>query len=256
MTIFVCVKHVPDTAARIDVKARCRIDENITFIMNPYDENALEEAVRLKKVTPEATVIAVTVGGAAAQETLRAALAMGADEAVLLETRSPLDSIQTAGALAEAIRRRGPADIVFTGKAAIDSEGFQTMFRLAAHLGLPAASNVVSFGLDQERAVVTCEMEAGDREVLEMPLPCVIGAAKSLNQPSYPTLPAILKARKKEIHTTVLEALDLPAAAGHVACLDMTPVVDARTPVELKGTFEEIAMEIIHLLRREAKVLP
>ena len=116
MKIYVCVKHVPDTAATIRIGTDDCIDENITFIMNPYDENAVEEAVRLKKQTVDADVIAVTLGKGAAEATLRSAMAMGADRAILVKSESNHDSISTARALCAAIQRDGDPDIVFTGK--------------------------------------------------------------------------------------------------------------------------------------------
>jgi electron transfer flavoprotein beta subunit len=258
MRIYVCVKHVPDTAAKITILGKNRIDEKITFIMNPYDENAIEEAARLKDQDhlKDAEVIAVTLGKEAAEATLRSALAMGADRGILIKTDEILDSMVTARALKEAIESDGEPDIIFTGKEAIDSEGFQTMYRLAAGFDMPVASNVTAFSIDQGNVVVECEMEAGDKEVLEMPLPCVIGAGKGLNKPSYPTLPAIMKARKKEVKKIDLINLNLETPAGRVDILELTPAAEERHAKELKGSPVEIAEEIYRILREEAKVIP
>ena len=256
MKIYVCVKHVPDTAARITILEDHRIDERITFIMNPYDENAIEEAVRLKNTLDDAEIIAVTLGSPAAEATLQSALAMGADRGILIETGEPPDSLVTAAALKAAINNDGSPGLIFTGKESIDSEGFQTMFRLAAGLNIPAASNVISFKLAHHCAVVECELEGGAREIIEMTLPCVVGAAKSLNTPNYPTLPAIMKARKKEIKRVAIKSLGLAKMPGRVEIRELRPAAEKRQPKELSGSPHEVAGEIVRILREEARVLP
>ena len=255
MKIYVCVKHVPDTAARITILGKNRIDERVTFIMNPYDENAVEEAARIKRDVGNAEVIAVTLGKQAAESTLRSALAMGADRGILIKADDHPDSMVTAAALKAAIDQDGKPDIIFTGKESIDSEGFETMYRLAANFKIPAASNAVSLSLEQGSAIVECELEAGAREVIEMSLPCVIGAGKSLNKPNYPTLPAIMKARKKEIKQIDLASLNLEKPTGRVEIIELKPAVEARRARELTGTPEEVAGDIVKILRDEAKVL-
>jgi len=255
MRIYVCVKHVPDTAARITILDHHRIDERITFIMNPYDENAIEEAVQVKNHLGDAEIIAVTLGGQAAESTLQSALAMGADRGILIKTDDRPDSLITAAALKAAIESDGKPGLIFTGKESIDSEGFQTMFRLAAGFNIPAASNVVSFTLEQDRTVVECEQEGGAREVIEMSLPCVVGTGKSLNKPNYPTLPAIMKARKKEIKEIDIKDLGLGKPSGRVDLIELTPAVEERRPRELSGKPEEVAGEIFRILKEEARVL-
>jgi electron transfer flavoprotein beta subunit len=137
MKIYVCVKHVPDSAATITIRGKNQIDENVTFLLNPYDEHAVEEAARLKAQIGDSEVVAVTLGKEAAINTLQSALAMGADRGILIKTDDRPDSILTARALKTAIEQDGKPDIIFTGKESIDSEGMQTMFRLAAALGMP-----------------------------------------------------------------------------------------------------------------------
>ncbi|MGD8468500.1 MAG: electron transfer flavoprotein subunit beta/FixA family protein, partial [Desulfobacterales bacterium] len=157
MKIYVCVKHVPDSAATITIREKNQIDESVTFLLNPYDEHAVEEAARLNAKTEGSEVVAVTVGKEAAVTTLQSALAMGADRGILIKTDNRPDSILTARALKAAIQQDGKPDIIFTGKESIDSEGMQTMFRLAAALDVPVATNVVAFAIDQNKAVVGCE---------------------------------------------------------------------------------------------------
>jgi electron transfer flavoprotein beta subunit len=254
MKIYVCVKHVPDSAAKITVTGNNRIDESVTFLMNPYDEHAIEEAARLKKQVDGAQVIAVSVGKADAANTIQSALAMGADRGILVTTDEQLDSLMTARALKAAIEQDGRADIIFTGKESIDSEGFQTMHRLAAAMDLPAASGVESFALEQGRVLVECDLEAGAREVIEMALPCVIGCGKALNKPSYPTLPAIIKARKKEVQQIDLQSLNIENPAGRIEILELKSAAEVRRPQEVKGTPQEIADELVRILREDAKI--
>ncbi|UCD78629.1 MAG: electron transfer flavoprotein subunit beta/FixA family protein [Desulfobacterales bacterium] len=255
MKIYVCVKHVPDSAAKITIVGNNQIDESVTFLMNPYDEHAIEEATILKEKVGQAEIVAVTVGKADAANTLQSALAMGADRGILVTTENRPDSLLIARALKAAIMQDGRPDIIFTGKEAIDSEGFQTMYRLAAAMDMPAASGVEAFSLEQDRVLVECDLEAGAREVIEMPLPCVIGCGKALNKPRYPTLPAIIKARKKEVKQIDLQSLNLERPAGSMEILELKPAVEERHPRELQGTPEEIAGEIARILKEEAKVI-
>jgi len=256
MKIYVCVKHVPDTAARITILGENRIDERVTFIMNPYDENAVEEAARIKRDIGDAEVIAVTLGNLAAEATLRAALAMGADRGIFIKTDDYPDSMVTAAALKAAIELDGKPGIILTGKESIDSEGFQTMYRLAANFNIPAASNVVSLLLEPDTVMVEYELEAGAREVVELSLPCVIGAGKNLNQPNYPTLPAIMKARQKEIKQIDLNDLNFEKPPGRVEILELRPAVEERQAREISGTPAEVAEELVRILQEEARVLP
>jgi electron transfer flavoprotein beta subunit len=255
MKIYVCVKHVPDSAAKITITEKNQFDESITFILNPYDEHAVEEAARVKKQVGDCEVIAVSVGKKDAENTVRSALAMGADRGILIQTDDRPDSIVTARVLKTAIEQDGNPDLIFTGKESIDSEGFQTMYRLAAGLDMPVSSNVVGFSLEQDRVVVECEMEAGATGVVEMTLPCVIGTGKGLNKPSYPTLPAIMKARKKEVKIIDLGSLAVGESVSSMEIIELKPAVEERAARELKGPPENAVGELIRILREEAKVL-
>jgi electron transfer flavoprotein beta subunit len=246
---------VPDTAATIRINADGSIDENITFIMNPYDENAVEEAVRLKKQTVDAEVIAVTLGKESAEATLRSALAMGADRGILITSAVSLDSIATARALYAAIEKDGAPDIVFMGKESIDSEGVQTMYRLGACLDCPVVSNAVELSMTEGSVRVTCEMESGNHEHIQMAMPCVIGAGKDLNQPSYPKLPDILKARKKPLSIIALADLEMDMPASRVEMIGMESLNEERQPKIIDGSADEIADAIVQVLRDKAKVL-
>ena len=255
MNIYVCVKHVPDSAATITIRGKNQIDEGVTFLLNPYDEHAVEEAGKLKAQIGNSEVIAVTLGKEGALNTLQSALAMGADRGILIKTDDRVDSILTARALKAAIEQDGKPDIIFTGKQSIDSEGMQTMFRLAAVLDMPVAINVVSFSIDQELVSVACELETGVRQLLEMPLPCVIGAGKDLNKPRYPTFIDIRKARKKEVKQIDLDSLQLEKPSANMEILELKPAVEQRQAKELKGQPQEVVKQLIQVLKDEAKVI-
>ncbi len=255
MKIHVCVKHVPDTAANIKVVGEAGYDRTVKCIMNPYDEYAVEEAVRLVKENGGEAVV-VSVGGAASVNTIRAALAVGCDRGILVKSDAPfLDSASTALALKAAITRDGAPDLIFTGKQSVDSEGMQTHYRLAAALDAPAANEVVDFRLENGRAVVECEAGGGDREALSLELPCVIGATRGLNEPRYPKLPDILKAKKKPLEEIDLAALDVetPAWTVEVTALEASPERGAARMLE--GSVPEMVNDLVDRLQNEAKVL-
>lgn len=255
MQMYVCVKHVPDSAANIHVLDNRKIDETVPFLLNPYDEHAVTEAVTLKKQVPDSEVIAVCLGKKDAENTLRSALAMGADRGVLVETDESCDSMTTARALHAAIDKDGLADIIFTGKESIDSEGMQTQFRIGALFGFPVVTNAASLEVTHDKATVTCELAGGRTRTFELSLPCVIGAGRGLNAPIYPTFPDVVKSRKKPIQTLSLSQLNVPAAPGSAKIVSMTPLVQKRNPQKITGTPAEQAAEIIRILRQEAKVL-
>jgi len=255
MNIYVCVKHVPDSAATITVEGKTGINEKITFLLNPYDEHAVTEAARIKASSADTEVIAVCLGKAAAENTLRAAMAMGADRSILIETDTSRDSIFTARALAVAIRSDGRPWMVLTGKESIDSEGMQTQFRLAQYLGLPVATNAINVDADSDGVTVECEREAGTIDVYRMAAPCVIGAGKGLNNPNYPTFPDIVKSRKKPIKRIGLAELAIDTPVAGMQIQELVPDVEQRSPKALTGSPADIAAQIVDILKNEAKVI-
>jgi electron transfer flavoprotein beta subunit len=255
MNIYVCIKHVPDSAATITIEGENRINEKITFLVNPYDEHAVTEAARIKASSQNAVIVAVCLGKPAAENTLRAAMAMGADRGLLIESDRPRDSILTARALAAAIRSDGQPWIIFTGKESIDSEGMQTHFRLARYLGLPVATNVVSVEVGGDSLQVRCEREPGTVDLIQMATPCVLGAGKGLNTPNYPTFPDIVKSRKKPLTRISLADLAVEKPNAGMRIESLAPAVEPRTPRALTGTPAEIAARIVVILKNEAKVI-
>jgi electron transfer flavoprotein beta subunit len=256
MRIYVCVKHVPDTAANIRPLGGTAFDETVKFIMNPYDEYALEQALLIRDREGGSEVIAVTVGKESAAVTLRFALAMGADRGILVKTDTYFtDSLETSRLLQKAIDMDGSPDLIFTGKQSVDTEGMQVPFRLAALFDLPVAVNVVVFSLAGGKVTVEREMEGDVREVIEMPIPCIVGAAKGLNRPRCPTLPDMMKAKKKKLTVVNRADLRIPKPIQTVELLELQPVPDRGRGKILKGSPENMADELLRLLRDEAKVL-
>ncbi len=255
MQIYVCVKHVPDSAAVITVLEDNRIDGNVIFLLNPYDEHAITEAVKIKKDLPGSEVIAVCLGKDDAEKTLRSALAMGADRAVLIVSEKEHESIEIAQVLKTVIEQDGTPGLIFTGKESVDTKGMQTMFRIGALFGFPVATNVVSLDIEADMVRVDSELSAGAVNTYEMSLPCVVGAGKGLNTPRYPTFPDVVKSKKKVLKKIALADLNLEALKNNMSVVGLIPLLLEREPKEIRGDVGEVAKEIIRILREEAKVI-
>ncbi|MGQ0613286.1 MAG: electron transfer flavoprotein subunit beta/FixA family protein [Planctomycetaceae bacterium] len=249
MEILVCIKRVPDSAARIQIAADGRsIDHaGVEHIISPYDEIALECALQLKERHGGAVTV-LCLGPAEAAKELRQALAMGADKAVLLKDagggRGPHG---TATLLAEAIRGR-PHDIVLFGKQAIDSDNGAVGVIVASMLGLPIVTLVTKLALEEGKAVAHREAEGGT-EVLEVKLPAAFSAQRGLAEPRYPSIKGIMMAKKKPI-----EERDAPAPGGALTIegLELPP---PRTGGRIVGQGADAVPALVKLLRQEAKVL-
>lgn len=248
MNIVVCVNHVPDTETKIKVGADgITIDKTgINYMLSPYDEFAIEEGLRLREKF-KGEVVAISLGTDAHKETLRKALAMGVDKAVLLKDDSVRDSYSVAFALAEEIKTRN-ADVVLFGKQSIDYDDAQVGTLVAELLGMSSVAVVVK--LDIQDGKVICEREIeGGHEVVEAKLPVVILAQKGLNDPRYPSLKGIMAAKSKPIE-------EKPAAPAEVR----VEVVQMRKPSakgagKILGTDKAAVPELIRLLHEEAKVI-
>jgi len=248
MKIAVCINHVPDTAAKITIAGDGKsIDKTgITFILNPYDEFGIEEGLRLKEKNG-GEVVAVSLGSDAHKETLRKALAMGVDKAVLLKDDAPRDSFAVARALADYLKELSP-DVVFFGKQSVDSDDAAVGTMVAEMLGLPSVSVAVKLELNGGTAVVEREIEGG-KEKVEIKLPAVVTAQKGLNEPRYPSLKGIMAAKSKPIE----EKSPAPAQAK-VELLAMRKP-PAKNPGKIVGTDVGAVPELVRLLHEEAKVL-
>lgn len=258
MKIVVCVKQVPDTTAKISVKSDTSGIEEVGFkwVMNPYDEFAVEEALQIKQKNPSASVHIITLGPKArAVECLRTALAMGAETATVVDSNQTLDNILTAKALAKAIEKDGGADLVLTGKLAIDDSQSAVTQMLAEFLGFTHTNVVSKLNLDSAKALVEREVEGGTKEVVELSTPCVLGANKGLNTPRYASLPGIMKAKKKPVTEYTLADLGLSETDIKISYSDFEPPKD-REPVKMiAGETGAQVSELVSKLREEAKVI-
>ena len=241
--------------AKIAINADGRIErKGVSLIMNPYDEFAVEEGLKLKGKDGEVTV--VTVAGPEGQDALRQALAMGADKAVLVDPGvAEVDEFTTATVLAKAIAGL-EYDIIIAGFRAIDDGSAQVAGRVAEILGVPVVNVVTKLEVADGKAVATREIEGGS-EVIEVALPAVITAQKGLNEPRYPSMKGIMQAKKKPMQkTTAAElGLDEAALAPKVKALSFT-LPSARAAGKLvPGEAPEAAKELARLLREEAKII-
>jgi electron transfer flavoprotein beta subunit len=214
MKALVSVKRVVDYNVRIQVKPDGSgvVLDGIKHSMNPFDEIAMEEAMRLKEKGKITEIVAVTIGGAKCEETLRTALAFGADRAVHVKEEGEVQPLTAAKALAAVFKKEG-AQIFLLGKQAIDDDANQTGQMLAALADVAQATFASKVDVDGNKAVVTREVDAG-LETLEVDLPAVITADLRLNEPRYLKLPDIMKAKKKPIETVSLADLGVTATAG------------------------------------------
>jgi electron transfer flavoprotein beta subunit len=249
MNSIVCIKRVPDSEARIRVTPDGRSIEpsGVKFDMNEYDKYAIEEAIQRREAAGEGLVTVITVGGDDSRETLRQALAMGADEAVLLRADPSLDGLPVARALADEIRSRS-FDLLLFGKQAIDDDGMQVPAIVAEILDLPCATVVVSLDIENGRATARREIEGG-HEVVEFDLPGVVAAQKGLNEPRYPSLKGIMAAKKKP-----LEEKDVELVAGGLELIELTGP-PARPEPQIVGDGADAVPELVRRLRQEVKVI-
>lgn len=255
MRIYVCVKHVPDTAANIRIVNDNEYDRIVKYVPNPYDEYGVEEAITLVEKAGVGEVIAVCVGNEASANTLKSVMAMGVDRSILVKTDEQFPSSNLiAKALAKVIETDGSADLIFMGKQSVDSEGMQTPYRLGVELGLPVVTAVVAFSLKGSKAIVQREIDGGAKETLAVKTPCIIGATKGLNEPRFPKLPDILKAKKKQIKTIDISSLEIVDNAGY-RLKNLEPVKERSNARILEGTTEEIVTRLVKILREEEKVI-
>ena len=245
--ILVCIKRVVDYNVRVRVKPDGRgvMLDGVKMSVNPFDEIALEEALRIKERSG-AEVVAVSIGVADTQQQLRTALAMGADRAILVQTDlgvEPLIAAQTFLALA---RKENP-DLILLGKQAIDDDANQTGQMLAALWDRPQATYASKVALNEGKATVTREVDAG-LETIEIDLPAVITVDLRLNEPRYVKLPDIMKAKKKPLDVTSLAALGVAAGA-------LLKTVKTEPPAQRqKGIMVKDAAELVGFLKKKGLI--
>ncbi|NVL93626.1 MAG: electron transfer flavoprotein subunit beta/FixA family protein [Desulfobacterales bacterium] len=255
MNSIVCIKQVPDTESiiRIDGEGTGIVEEGIKYAPNPYDEYAVEGALRLREKFGDGKVTIITVGPQRAEETLRYYFAMGADEGILIKDDEPQkrDSLSVAQCLAEVIKGM-EYDVILCGKQAIDDDSAQVGAMLAEFLDIPQATAVSKLEVaeDKKSAVAHKEIEGGE-EIIEIQLPAVITAQKGLNEPRLTSLLGIKRAVSKPIET---RDMNVPEAKMKITRLERPP---ERPPGSiLKGEDADVVQQLVHALKNEAKVLP
>ncbi len=248
MKVAVCINHVPDTETKIKIGAdSVSIDRTgVNFMMSPYDEIAVEEGLRMREKF-KGEVIAISLGNEKHKETLRKALAMGADKAILLKEDGERDSFGVAAALAEELRALAP-DVILFGKQSIDHDDAQVGTLVAEMLGLPSVGVAVKIEINGTDVVCHREIEGG-HETVHTTLPAVFLAQKGLNEPRYPSLKGIMAAKSKPIE----EKPAAPATPRVVTVALRKPA--AKAAGRILGTDKTAVPELIRLLHEEAKVL-
>jgi electron transfer flavoprotein beta subunit len=245
VTILVPVKRVPDPYEKIGPETDL---SGIKHVINPFDEIALEEAVRLREAGADVEIVTVSIGSSECEEQLRAALALGADRAILVETEGAMEPQQVA-ALLKTLAEREAIRLVLMGKQAVDDDYGTTGQMLAARLGWPMATFASEVTLDGEAsATVVREVDAG-RETVRVSLPAVVTADLRLNEPRYVALPAIMKARSRPLDRIDASELgDLPETQIETLALFAPPARKA-------GRRVSSVEELVSALKDEAKVL-
>lgn len=257
MNIFVLVKRTFDTEEKIVVSGGKIQEDSAEFIINPYDEYAVEEAIQVRD-THGGKVVVLSIGNEDAEKQLRTALAMGADEAVLINTEDDLDELDQYAAaqiLAEYLKDK-EADLIIAGNVAIDGGSGQVGPRVADLLGINYVTTITDLKINGTDVKITRDIE-GDSEILETSLPLLVTAQQGLNEPRYPSLPGIMKAKKKPL--TELELDDLNIDADDVEIKVQT--IDIYLPSQkaagrvLQGDISAQVKELVNLLHAEAKVI-
>ena len=249
MKILVTVKRVPDpeTVIKIAPDGTGIVTDNVKWVVNPFDEIAVEEALRIKEKSGGADVVLVSVGQKTAQEQLRTGLAMGADRAILVVSEQALEPLAVARVLAKIYESEKP-DLVLMGKQAIDDDSNAVGQMVAELLGLPQATFASKVELDGKSAKITREVDGG-LETVGVSLPAIVTTDLRLNEPRYASLPGIMKARKKELK-------EIPLADLGVDATPKTKVVKLETPPKRSGGRKVGSVqELVQVLHNEAKVI-
>ena len=257
MNIYVCIKQVPDTETKIKLNADSSgIDTTgIKWIMSPYDEFAIEEALRLREKNAGSTVTVLSAGPARVVETIRTALAMGADNGIHIELPENADNNMSAKALAGALKKETKVDIVYSGKEAIDDGAAQTSQLTAEYLGVPYVTVVLAVEYGATSVKCKREIEGGAFEMVEVSLPALIAAQKGMNEPRYASLPNIMKAKKKEVKSLKGADVGVSDADQKIRYKNLQLPPPKQAGKKSAGDPAAQAKELARLLHEEAKVI-
>jgi len=259
MKILVAIKQVPDTATQVKIAAGGKTIETtgITWIISPYDEFAVEEALRIKEKRGQGEVVVVTLGPDRAKETLRSALAMGADRALHLNDPAwaEADTLTTSRALAAAIEQEGPA-LVLCGRQAIDDDMGAVAAQVAEILDWPCAAWIMEESVDGDGKTIRVGRQVeGGLEIFDLPLPAVVSAQKGLNEPRYPTLKGIMGAKKKEVKDLKASDLGLTPDVPQLSLVGFEALPPRPPGRVIQGEVPVAVKELVRALREDAKAI-
>ena len=259
MKILVAIKQVPDTATQVKVGADPRVIDtaSITWIVSPYDEFAVEEALRIKEKRGQGEVVAVSLGPDRVKEALRSCLAMGCDRALHLNDAAwnGADTLATARALAAVAKQEQP-QLVLCGRQAIDDDMGAVTAQLAELLGWPCAYWIMEEAVDAEGKTVRAARQVeGGLEVFDLPLPAVLAAQKGLNEPRYPTLKGIMGAKKKEIRDVKASDLGIGAEPPQLSVIGLEALPPRPPGRIIQGDVPTAVKELVRSLREDAKAI-
>jgi electron transfer flavoprotein beta subunit len=254
MDIFVLLKQTFDTEEKIVLQAGSVQEDGAKFVINPYDEYAVEQAIQLRDEFG-GKVTLLSVGPDRTAEALRTALAMGADEAILItDERIQGDEYEVAEILAQFLRGQS-FDLVLGGNFSVDNGAGQVAIRLASLLDIPHAASITKLEISDREAVAHRDAE-GDIEVIQVPLPALFTAQQGLNEPRYPSLPGIMKAKKKPFQHLTLDDIEGAASgSAKTARLELTLPPERPAGRILKGEIAQQVTELVQALRNESKVI-
>jgi electron transfer flavoprotein beta subunit len=260
MKILVAVKQVPDTATQVKISGgdpRAIDTAGITWIVSPYDEFAVEEALRVKEKRGQGEVVAVSLGPDRVKEALRSCLAMGCDRAIHMNDPAwaDADTLTTARALAAVVKQESP-ELVLCGRQAIDDDMGAVTAQLAEVLGWPSAYWIMEEIVDAEGKTVRAARQVeGGLEIFDLPLPAVLAAQKGLNEPRYPTLKGIMGAKKKEIKDVKGSDLGLTPEAPQLSTVTLEALPPRPPGRVIQGDVPTAVKELVRALREEAKAI-
>jgi electron transfer flavoprotein beta subunit len=253
MDIFVLLKQTFDTEEKIVIEQGAVVEDGVKFVINPYDEYAVEQAIQIRD-DAGGKVTVLSVGPERTSEALRTALAMGADEAVLIsDERITGDEYEVSQILAAYLRGQS-VDLVLGGNFSVDNGAGQVAVRLAMLLGIPHVASITKLELSGGLAKASRDAE-GDLEVVEVPLPALFTAQQGLNEPRYPSLPGIMKAKKKPFHRLSLDELELTSVVPKTNRVELTLPPGRKAGRKLSGEIGDQVKELVQLLHDEAKVI-
>jgi electron transfer flavoprotein beta subunit len=259
MKILVAVKQVPDTATQVKIGTDTKqIDTaGITWIVSPYDEFAIEEALRIKEKRGQGEVVAVSLGPDRVKEALRSALAMGCDRAIHINdpALAAADTLTTARALAAVVKQEAP-QLVLCGRQAIDDDTGAVGAQLAEVLGWPSAAWIMEEAVDADAKTIRVGRQVeGGLEVFDVPLPAVLSAQKGLNEPRYPTLKGIMGAKKKEIKDLKSGDLGLASVTPELSVTKLEALPPRPPGRIIPGDVKDAVKELVRALREDAKAI-